>query len=369
MLGLSKYRQAFTIVELLVVISIIGLLIGMLLPAVQNAREAGRRSECVNNVKQLGLAMLHYESKFNYFPNCQGTTGDTGYTAGNPNSVDGFSWIAKILPYIEEDVIYNKIKFDKGLGYSDPQYDNLRAAQQVISPLICPSDSGYGKTLYSVMYPTFAVGSTNYKACAGTNWQHSVDPVSLVFDLNIPPKNRIQPAPPPWPRPLTDRTYPGREKVRNALPLNMSDDGRDNGNGIMCRNNLPIDPANPTKRLPPIITSTIDIRDGQSHTFAIGEAVVSSCNFNSWYWFNGTTATCALPLSFNYKNNTGVPNPTPPDMWENHWEYTYGFSSRHAVGANFCMCDGSVKFIANNIDMFVYQVQATISGGELVNEE
>ncbi len=99
MFGLSKSRRAFTIVELLVVIAIIGILIGMLLPAVQQARESGRRSECVNNIKQLGLGMNHYESVFQYLPNNQGTTGKTDGTPplGYPN-VDGYSWISKILP-------------------------------------------------------------------------------------------------------------------------------------------------------------------------------------------------------------------------------------------------------------------------------
>ena len=83
MFGLSKTRHAFTIVELLVVISIIGVLIGMLLPAVQAARESGRRAQCVNNIKQLGLAMLHYESKFDYLPNNQGTTDTIGTCTGS----------------------------------------------------------------------------------------------------------------------------------------------------------------------------------------------------------------------------------------------------------------------------------------------
>jgi prepilin-type processing-associated H-X9-DG protein len=88
---------------------------------------------------------------------------------------------------------------------------------------------------------------------------------------------------------------------------------------------------------------------------------VGKCNYNAWYWFNGTTATCGLPL--NYKNPDAIP-PNPND-----WTYTYGFHSLHPVGANFCMCDGGVKFVSDQIDSAVYQAQATIDAGELNTEE
>jgi len=68
-------------------------------------------------------------------------------------------------------------------------------------------------------------------------------------------------------------------------------------------------------------------------------------------------------LNFNYKNNSGIPTPDAND-----WTYTYGFSSQHSVGANFAMCDGSARFLANIIDLAVYQAMATINAGELVNE-
>jgi len=359
MIGLSKSHRAFTIVELLVVISIIGVLIGLLLPAVQAAREAGRRSQCINNVKQLSLGMLHYESKYNYLPNNKGW-GAAGADEKKDLDTNGYSWITQILPYIEGDTIYNRIKKDEKLDYKDPPtsptYDNLTAAKQQITLLSCPSDTGTGITTESLMFsaaPKTPVGSTNYKACCGANWKHSVDPTSLVFKKDTPP------TPPPPPTILTIKTFQGRDKNKNLIP-GESDDGRDNGNGIICRNYIDTD-KDPNGK--PILTAMLDIRDGTSHTFAIGEVVVGKCNYNGWYWFNGTTATCALPLNFNYKTNSGI---TSPDA--DHWEYTYGFSSQHSVGANFAMCDGSARFLANIIDLAVYQAMATINAGELVNE-
>jgi len=308
----------------------------------------------MNKVKQLGLAMLHYESKFNYLPNNRGW----GLKDEGENlDTRGYSWITQILPYIEGVIIYDRIKTNEVLSYKDTSpngiQDNLLAAQQIIAALKCPSDTYTGITVNSLMYsniPNTAVGSANYKACCGANWKHSVDPNSLAFKPNVPP------TPPLPPTIVTAKTYQGRNKNKDL------NDGRDNGNGIICRNFQPSsDPNKPSDIDKPILTAMVDIRDGASHTFAIGEVVVGASNYNGWYWFNGTTATCALPL--NYKNPSA--NPQNP----NDWTYTYGFQSRHAVGANFCMCDGSVKFIANDIDLTVYQAQATICGGELFNDD
>jgi prepilin-type N-terminal cleavage/methylation domain-containing protein/prepilin-type processing-associated H-X9-DG protein len=353
MSDISKSRYAFTIVELLVVIAIIGIIIGMLLPAVNAAREAARRTQCQNNIKQLGLAMQKYETYMNYLPHNQGTTDHGSY---NTVEVDGYSWITLILPHIEEQNIYNRINKKEILSYVDPKpgsiINNLLAAQQMISVLLCPSDTfgDKGTTTKSLMYPNppapIEIGVTNYKACAGTNWKHSVNRATMAFQLNVPPTLPV----PPTPTILTNKTYVGRDATKDP------NDGLDNGNGIICRNYL--DPAVPNAR--PLLTADPDIRDGRSHTFAIGEVIVSACNYNAWYWFDGTTATCALPL--NYKN----PGATPPDP--NDWTYTYGFHSRHLVGANFCMCDGSVTFIANNIDLDVYQAQATYNAGELLSD-
>jgi prepilin-type N-terminal cleavage/methylation domain-containing protein len=340
MSGLWKSRRAFTIVELLVVIAIIGILIGMLLPAVQQARESGRRGQCENNIKQLGLAMQNYESAFRYLPHNQGTTDHQGY----PN-VDGYSWITLILPYMEELPVYNHIKLDQKLDYIDTStsgiYNNLKAAQQKITTLICPSDysnNNTGLTTDSIMYPNppNPIGSTNYKACAGSNWLYSVNSATQQLE-NTP---TLPPSP--------------YDKGRNAT----NPDGLDHGNGIICRNNL----NSSTDR--PILTADNDIRDGRSRTFAIGEVVVTLCNYNAWYWFDGTTATCAIPL--NYKNPAAYP-PKPADS--TYLYYTYGFSSRHPSIGVFGMCDGSVKHISENIDPTVYQAQATIDAGELFNDD
>jgi Protein of unknown function (DUF1559) len=311
-----------------------------------------RRGVCENNVKQLVLGMNNYEASFHYLPHNQGTTSKTDGTPpqGYPN-VDGYSWIGQILPYIEELPVYNHIKFDQKLNYIDATpggiYNNLQAAQQKITTLICPSDIGtgglIGLTNDSLMYPNppAPIGWTNYKACAGSNWLYTVDPSTGIFRQATPPYPPLAP----------------NNKGRN----HDNPDGLDHGNGIICRNNLDL-VKNPNAR--PILTADNDIRDGRSRTFAIGEVVVKLCNYNAWYWFDGTTATCGIPL--NYRNSNSNP-PNPADA--TYLYYSYGFSSRHPSIGVFGMCDGSVKYIRDDIDPLVYQAQATIDAGELFNDD
>src|SRR4051794_3276488 len=107
-------RAAFTLIELLVVIAIIAVLIALLLPAVQAAREAARRTQCVNNLKQLGLALQNYESALGVFPpayvgnpNATGTAYGIPYPDGNKNTLPGFAWGMLALPYMEQAPLYN----------------------------------------------------------------------------------------------------------------------------------------------------------------------------------------------------------------------------------------------------------------------
>src|SRR5438045_1660058 len=143
----SSRRLGFTLIELLVVIAIIGVLIALLLPAVQQAREAARRSQCKNNLKQIGLAIHGYHDTFNLFP----PSAIFGwYAPGTP--VTGavprnFSWIVMLLPYLEQGPLYNMINF------SIPFYDTSLKTQidsngapltaKKLSVLMCPSDNQF----------------------------------------------------------------------------------------------------------------------------------------------------------------------------------------------------------------------------------
>ncbi len=129
----QRHRRAFTLIELLVVIAIISVLIALLLPAVQQAREAARRSQCINNQKQLGLALHNYHDTFNVFP-----PGWIGVQSGRPNTEgpSGFAWASHLLPNLDQAPLYNQINFKASLLDSS----NDIARKSVLAAFRCPSD-------------------------------------------------------------------------------------------------------------------------------------------------------------------------------------------------------------------------------------
>jgi len=341
--------RAFTLVEMLVVIAIIGVLIGLLLPAVNSVREAGRRATCTNNMKQIGLAMANYEGIHKMFPI---NWGKTQVSKNDPTPTTGYlsvghSWLSMLLPFLEEKPTYNRIKFGEPISYVAGSYKNLYVAQQAMPPFMCPSDinvkngvdkvepAWIGENLVSNWPNTDPeegkLGITNYKACAGMNWPVTVNPNTQVRDETVriygeTGRNSGNPTGKPIAPP------------REAWEL-------DHGNGVICRGNIAL--SNWTY----YATSMRDIPDGTSKTFAFGESVSGYCQASSWFSYEGAAATCGIPL--NYRERIGTaPNFRTVLPEENRFDvfYSRGFHSRHPGGAHFCMCDGSVQFISDDIE-------------------
>jgi prepilin-type N-terminal cleavage/methylation domain-containing protein/prepilin-type processing-associated H-X9-DG protein len=163
--GINRRRSAFTLVELLVVIAIIGILIALLLPAVQAAREAARRSQCTNNLKQYGVALHNYHDTYKVFPFARGGTGGGGSLASNGNTVSGF---VPLCPFVEQEPLYMTIKQGgtyNGINFPPygprPWITTFPPWTQQIPVLQCPSDG------YSEPDADERLGRSNYKFCWG----------------------------------------------------------------------------------------------------------------------------------------------------------------------------------------------------------
>ena len=300
----TQSKRAFTLVELLVVIAIVAILMALLLPAVQQAREAARRIQCRANLKQLGLAMHNYHDVHQMFPINTSFTHDVGPLSRTR------SWLQGILPQIEQSVLSELI------DPSDSIYASRLIADLSIPLFRCPSDTHDGHMNLRADVPDdWVLGVTNYKAVGGSNW-------GVGNFVHSEASGRFA----------------------------GSTDGLNEGNGVICPGYLQ-----------PVVTRFRDITDGTSNTFAVGETVAGWTKWAWWFSFNASTGTCAIPL--NYKPD-GISDEDNITDWRNN----YGFMSRHTGGASFALADGSVKFISQSIDLGVYRALATIQGGEVIGE-
>ncbi|MFO1021684.1 MAG: DUF1559 domain-containing protein [Planctomycetales bacterium] len=161
----SGSRRAFSLIELMVVIAIIGILIALLLPAVQQARESARLMSCRNNMKQLGIALANYESAFKTLPPSSTSQIDFGVWTANPTQYHVHSWASLILPQVDQSAIYNKVNYRT----SALDASNSTAAAQVIPTYRCPSYAGpdfSDSPLYLALSPRYAI--RNYVSLGST---------------------------------------------------------------------------------------------------------------------------------------------------------------------------------------------------------
>ena len=286
-----RSRHGFTLVELLVVIAIIGILVALLLPAVQAAREAARRSQCLNNFKQVGVGMHAFHDVEGHFPDGLGVfthTAPCSVPKSHPKVKSGwwgFSWGAYLLPYIEENVLYDSINF-RG-SFVQPR-SNFEAAAKRIETFLCPSDQ-QGWELIACCSGKSNGGSPG-EDLSKSNMAGVADSVDWTCDLGQA-----------W--------------------------GRLDANGTMfLLSEMPIS----------------RITDGTSHTLMIGETVGGlgdSQNFG-FYWVAWNILHTA--------NGINLASKIEPQRWNSVAEGS--FASFHPGGCHFVFCDGHASFMSEDID-------------------
>ncbi|TWT74530.1 hypothetical protein Pla123a_33530 [Posidoniimonas polymericola] len=332
-------KKAFTLVELLVVIAIIGILIAMLLPAVQSAREAARRSQCQSNTKNVALAVINYETTQKEFP--IGMTHDSSKNPdlGHPIHF-GPNWIIQILAYIEQQATYDLFDLSvkiNGRGTTDSELRNRQARGAQIPVLLCPTD-GNNQVLYEGNYPAHGDnwGRTNYAANAGG---------SFLFKA------------PCGPSPVGPDDYYCTEGPSGSAWSSGKDGWRDNARrrGVMGVNTS---------------VSARRISDGMTKTIMIGEvrAGLSSKDARG-VWAMGHAGASLLAM-FGSGGDANGPNACYPNSDDVYCDLSLGDQnqaecmscvpdryfaqatarSSHVGGVNLAMCDGSVQFVSDDIE-------------------
>ncbi|MEL7500121.1 MAG: DUF1559 domain-containing protein [Planctomycetota bacterium] len=301
-----KSQKGFTLVELLVVIAIIGILIGMLLPAVQQVREAARRTQCANNSRQMGLAVMNYESAHMHFPPGWTATVDVNNALSGP----GWGWSAYALPFLEQNNIAEQINFN--IEIEDELHHEI--IQSEMDVFLCPSD------------PT-----TEVVVNLDTHIEHGDhDHKFSGLKHDEPPEDDHE----------HEELWASRSNYSGCFGSNEIGDSPLDGNGVFY--------ANSKIRFG-------QITDGSSNTIMIGERL-NTIGPISWI---GVVPDLEEPFARIVAITDHAPN--DPDL---HFE---DFRSAHATGINVTLADGSTHFVADSIDEEVYIAYGTRAGGEVAN--
>jgi len=305
----------FTLVELLVVIAIIGILIGMLLPAVQQVREAARRSACSNNIRQIGIAMHNYESAFNRLP--PGTQGCC--------RIPGDNWATSIFDYMEASNVRDQLDLSVEFRLS-PNAEVI--SETIIPTFICPSGPRSGSPIFSDRFDR-----DNPGVAQGTWYTASIGPTEPDNCVFCPFGNSGSPDNP----------------CCQGDNFGTPDESLARSTGMFGRS------------LKPVINLS-QVRDGTSNTFLVGESLPEDNNFNSLFAINFPLSSTAIPIN-NFRNNTRGDDFGPLSGW---WEIS-GFKSAHPGGVNMCMADASVQYIPETIDYLIFNALGSRDGGEVAS--
>ena len=353
-----KRRRAFTLIELLVVIAIIAVLIALLLPAVQQAREAARLTQCKNNLKQLGLALHNYADVFGAFPpgrivHISATDDLTQSANGNSTTGDGdcFSAFAQLLPQLDQAPLYNQVNFNSG---PDTAPNNGPSTVQI--PMFqCPSDSG----IPALAQGTGFVGVTNYVMNTGTMFPVSVNnpfsqPVTGIFYENS--NVRIGD--------ISDGT--SQTICLSEQILSKTNDPTVSGTtwtGITPSTGFALTTGNNnTNNGPELLNYPGDCVAGNVIQLTRGNRLLYGAPGHTMYNHirgpNDTGIDC----------RGGLPHSPRNFYWWSRLSHNVASHSRHVGGVNSLFCDGHVQFMSNVIDLPTWQGLGSRAGGEILGD-
>jgi len=307
---LHKRQRAFTLIELLVVIAIIAVLIALLLPAVQQAREAARRSQCKNNLKQLGLAMHNYHDIHNTFP--------PGFIQAPPSTLNQFTWTVMIFPMLELGNLYNMVDFNSNAGSPVAGTPTEQILRTPIAAMQCPSESNGGK----ICWGNWVTG--NYGANAG------MGPMTQILTDADYAATRSRPGIGPFEANTRTRTGDFTDGMSNTILVSELRNGRgaDDHRGVL---HYPEGPfvnvtSTPNSPVPDSLRSS------------------AACDANS-----------IPPCSGDYGG---------------HWDKNLNFSSRslHTGGVQLVLADGSARFVSENINLETWQNLGIHNDGKVIGE-
>jgi len=315
-----KWIRAFTLIELLVVIAIIAVLVALLLPAVQQAREAARRSQCKNNLKQYGLAMHNYHEAHGMF-----AIGGTNW--GWP----GLSFHARLLPFMDQGPLYNMInqRYGGNADWDTRLSDNFTLHNHKVPYSLCPSDNRIGANPqwngdWGAPNPNGGPVAANYCGSLGSQSAPSASGSCNQFQIFI----------------QTPGSFP--DHGNTVDPSQVSGMGTRLGAAVRIG----------------------DVIDGTSNTIHIGE-MLPSCNDHgnngASFWNYNNCGNWHAHTLVPINNFNTCPWATPVQITNsactnsNNWNWSWGFRSQHSGGAQFVFADGSVHFLAASINAGTYQ--------------
>ena len=324
---MPKLRQrGFTLIELLVVIAIIATLIALLLPAVQQAREAARRSQCKNNLKQFGLALHSYHETSNCLPpSFIDSNPAMGSALNAANNLNGLGWGTMVLPFVDQAPLYHKISLETG-GFARSWLDSnndgilssndaIPSAKTILPVFNCPSDPAGG-----INPDKGNMGKSNYLVNSGTGGNaFSALPAAMIDGVFFQSSNKRL-------RDITD----GSSNTIFLAERTTQDDGNRSCGGTNC------------------------LWDGG---LWIGPRMYGSVNANS-----------SGPIMVDVEFFGGGSTIYLINGASNAWGYAYNASSSHVGGIHVLLGDGSVRFLSNHVSLATYKNLMTPQDGKVLSE-